>query len=58
MLAEALKAHEDAVGDGGPLRVLLGPVHADLVPYRGLQVSELPRHRRLGGSDLEGRKDE
>jgi len=56
VLAGAFEAHEDAVGDGGPLRVLLGAVNADLVPGLGLQVPEPPRRRRHRGSDLEGRE--
>nr|GMD43457.1 hypothetical protein TEA_016824 [Ipomoea batatas] len=32
VLAGALEAHEDAVGDGRPLRILLRAIHADPVP--------------------------
>nr|GMC87180.1 hypothetical protein TEA_016824 [Ipomoea batatas] len=46
VLAGALQAHEDSVGDGGPLRVLLGAVDADLVPWLRLPKPHQNIHQR------------
>lgn len=51
VLAGTFQAHEDAVGDGGPLWVLLGAVHAHLVPGLGLELPEPSRCRHLVGSE-------
>jgi len=40
VLARALETHEDAVGDGRPLGILLGAVHADLVSRMGLKIPQ------------------
>ena len=42
VLAGAVEAHEDAVGDGGPLGVLLLAVDAGFVGGERLEVAETP----------------
>ena len=47
VLSGAFEAHEDAVGNRRPLRILLGAVDARLVARLRLEEPEAPgRHRR------------